>query len=339
MGTNGLGAGLGDAARLFASTRHAGDLKARLAQLSQELATGHAADPVAATGGDTRTLRDLERGLAMATGWGRAAAEAGNRLGAMQDALGTAEATRSGLAGALMAPTLASSAASREGASAAGAAALSDLARTLNSGFGGTSLFAGTRTDGPAIASGEAMLGSLRTAAAGATTAAEVAARVAAWFDDPAGGFATGAYLGSDANATRPLDEGEAVTLAARADDPALRGVMKAAALAALAADPALALPEAEAKALLVQARDGALSAAEPLTALRAGLGRAEAQAEQAATRHSARAGSWEAARARLTEADPYRTATTLKAVEAQIQTHYEVTARLASLSLARVLR
>ena len=56
--------GLGDAARLFASTRHAGDLKARLAQLSQELSTGHAADPVAATGGDTRGLRDLERGLA-----------------------------------------------------------------------------------------------------------------------------------------------------------------------------------------------------------------------------------------------------------------------------------
>lgn len=331
--------GLGDAARLFASTRHAGDLKARLAQLSQELSTGHAADPVAATGGDTRGLRDLERGLAMATGWGRAAGEAGHRLAAMQDALGTAEATRSGLAGALMAPVLTPSAASREAVAAAGAAALTDLARTLNTGFGGTSLFAGTRTDGPAIATGEAMLASLRADAAGATTAAEVAARVAAWFDDPAGGFATTAYLGSGADATRPLDEGQAVTLSARADDPALRGVMKAAALAALAGDPALALPEAQAQALLVQARDGALGSGDRLTALRAEIGRAEAQAKDAVDRHAARAGSWEAARARLTEADPFATTTRLQAVEAQIQTHYEVTARLASLSLARVLR
>jgi flagellar hook-associated protein 3 FlgL len=331
--------GLGDAARLFASTRHAGDLKARLAQLSQELSTGHAADPVAATGGDTRGLRDLERGLSMATGWGRAAAEAGHRLAAMQDALGAAEATRSGLAGALMPPTATFSAATIKGASAAGAAALSDLARTLNTGFGGTGLFGGSRTDGAAIATGEAMLGSLRAAVAGAATVAEVAARVATWFDDPAGGFATTAYLGSDADATRPLDEGQAVTLAARADAPALRAVMKAAALAALAADPALALPDTEAQALLVQARDGALTAGDGLTALRAGIGRAEAQAKEAVDRHAARASAWESARARLTEADPYATATRLQAVEAQIETHYEVTARLASLSLARVLR
>lgn len=331
--------GLGDAARLFAGTRHAGDLKARLARLSEEMATGRQADPVAATGGDTRSLRDLERGLALAADWGRAAKEAGGRLGAMQAALGSAEDARAGLAKALMAPDAAVSATSRGIASAAGAAAFSDLARTLNAGFGGASLFAGTATDGPALASGEAMLGSLRTAAAGAATAADVEARVAAWFDDPAGGFAATAYLGTATHASRPVGDGETVTLGARADDPALRATLKAAALAALAADPGLALPEGEARALLARARDGALAAAEGLTALRAGIGRAEAQADDAVRRHDARASAWEAAIARITEADPYDTATRLQAAEAQVQTHYEVTARLSSLSLTSFLR
>jgi flagellar hook-associated protein 3 FlgL len=205
----------------------------------------------------------------------------------------------------------------------------------LNAQVAGGSLFAGTATDGPALAPAATMLADLRAALAGATTAGDVQTVLDAWFD-PLGGFDTSGYQGNGGTIERPLDAGESVSLGVRADDPALRGLLKAAATAALA--PTLGLPAGDAQLLLGGARDALLSLTEPLTHIQASLGIAEGRAEEAQARHAARATAFGIQRAEMAEIDPFETATTLEATRAQLETQYALTQRLQSLSLARTL-
>lgn len=327
--------GLGDRAQLFAGTRANADLRQRLNQRTEEMTTGVAADLVAHRKGDTAPIADLDRRIALSESYGEAAREAGNRLKLMQDALGTVEEVRLGLTRDLMAPGVAGDP-SLAAASARGA--FHDVVGALGVRLGDEALFAGTATSGAALAPAAEMLDSIRAAMAGATTAAQVAARLDAWFDDPAGGFATMGYRGNATDLARGIDAGATVALAARADDPALRGLLKAAALGALAADPGLPLPRAEAETLVTRARDAALDGA-PLSRLRAGLGLAEERVDEATARHAARASAWGILRNEMAQVDPYGTATEVEALRTRIETQYRVTARLAALSLADYLR
>lgn len=326
---------LGDGARLFSLQRQNADLRTRLGTLERELATGEAADMARHLGGDLAPLADLDRRLSLSKAFGASAREAGNRLATMQVALGRAEAARAGLAEDLMEPRPAGAGPAQGAADAR--AAFADAVSALNTRMGEAPLFAGTAAGGPALASADAMLAAVRAAAAGATTAAGVAAALDAWFDDPAGGFATAGYLGTGADAERPLGEGETVALRMRADDPAPRGLLKAAALAALADDPAL-LP-GEGDALLVRSRDALLSLAAPMVEAGAALGRAEARVEAAQARHAAEATAWGIMRVEATQADPFATASAIEAVRVRLETHYELTSRMASLSLVNFLR
>jgi flagellar hook-associated protein 3 FlgL len=224
-------------------------------------------------------------------------------------------------------------------AAASSRTAFNDVAASLGVRLGQDALFAGTATSGTALASADDMMADIRTAMAGAATAADVAARLDTWFDDPAGGFATMAYLGNGTDMTRSIDADVSVTLSARADHAALRGVLKAAALGALAADPAVPLSRVEGERLVLRARDAALNQAAPLSHLRAGLGLEEQRVEETLARHSARSTAWGIMRNEMAAADPYATATEVEALRTQLETQYAITARLSSLSLASYLR
>jgi flagellar hook-associated protein 3 FlgL len=327
---------LGDAASLFAGLRHSGALKGRLAVLTQELSTGQMADPAARLGPDRTLLAGLDRGLGLARAFGQAAAETADRLAAADRALGAAAEARLDLVAALIPATGPGPAADRRGGVEAGGRAFEAVVAALNARFGEAHLFSGTATDRAPLPPAETLLAGVRAAAAGATTAADVAAALAVWFDDPAGGYAA-AYGGTAAAAARAVDTEETVLLPARADDPALRDLLRAAALAALAGDPAL--PPPEQAALLGRARDAAISAGDALVELRAATGREQGRAEEAAQRHADRASALAADRAALLAADPFATASELQALQTRIETHYAVIARLSALSLAGFLR
>jgi flagellar hook-associated protein 3 FlgL len=331
--------GLGDRAALFAATRQNHGIRDRLSTLAQELGTGEAADPTRALGGDRARLSDIDRRLALAKDLGRASAEAGTRAALMTATLDQVDALRARLLDEAIAPAVTGSEVGRPTAAAAAESTFRDLVGLLNARLGGTALFAGAATDAMALAPAEDMLASLRAATAGAVTADEAAAAVAAWFDDPAGGFMTAGYGGAPTDLTRPLGEGGTVTLAARADDPALRGLLKAAALGALLTDAPPGMPEGEQAALLARSRDALLSVQAPLTELRAGLGTAERRAEEAQARHAASASAFAILRAETVGVDPAETATALEAVKLQLETHYAVAARLSSLHLVNFLR
>lgn len=326
---------IGDLSRQFVSLRQGTALKTRLASLTHELSTGVKSDLAVHLGAGQTQLAALDRGLARIDGFAAAARDTGLRLGAMQTALGAVDAARQDLTGQLLSVTSGAGAEARDQARKAAAEMFDTVVDRLNGSFAGRSLFAGTDEDGPALAPAADLRSALDAALAGATGLADIEARIDTFFDDPAGGFATAGYLGdTGAPATRRIDDGQGVTLAARADAPALREVLKGAALAMTTppGGPEIAVATLEQAGLVLA------SAAPGLAALQADLGRAEAQVAETAAALSARRTDFSQRRNDLTGADPYDTAARLQQVQLQLETHYTVTARLSRLSLAAYL-
>lgn len=324
--------GLGDRAALLSATRQGAALRERLQTLSAELGSGRVQDP-ARLGPRQSLAMDLDRRAALSESWRATAAETGARLAATSEALARVEGSRRSLMAQALAATAPGSPAERALAAEAGRAAFEDVARSLDVTWGGASLFAGTATDAPALS--PTLWPEVEAAVGAPATAAGAMAALDAYFDAPGGGFAAGGYRGAPAVLTRSLGDGPPLALPARADDPALRATLKAAAAAALSAR----LPPAEGAQLLERARDGLAAAAEPLAGLGAAVGAAEARAEAAATRHAAQGSALALRRDELLAVDPFETATLLQQVQTQLETHYAVTARLAPLSLAAWLR
>ena len=107
----------------------------------------------------------------------------------------------------------------------------------LNTQAGGRSLFSGTATDRPPLASPETLLAVLQAELAGATTAAEVLQTATNWFEDPTG-FRTAIYQGSEKFlAPMQVSEQERIDLAIKADDPVFRDALRDVAVAALISD------------------------------------------------------------------------------------------------------
>jgi flagellar hook-associated protein 3 FlgL len=333
---------IGDMSRHFLSLRQNVELRSRLSTLTQELSTGRAADLTAHLRGDSALLADLDRRQALTDSYAGAAKETGQMLAVMQLSLDTISTTRDDLAGKLIVAVAGTLNSALDTGFRAGRASFDSIVQALNVTIGGQSLFVGTATGASALASPEAMMASLSAAAAaaGVTTAADLAAVVDAWFDDPAGGFATTAYRGdTGATMTRRVDVDAPVPIDARADDPALRNLMKATALAALAGEPAIALPDHERRLALQDAGMRMVSASEPLATLQARLGLAEATVEEAGARHVARRTAFGIMRNDLVSADPFDTSISLQAVQQQLEIHYTLTARLSRLSLVGYLR
>jgi flagellar hook-associated protein 3 FlgL len=208
----------------------------------------------------------------------------------------------------------------------------------LNTDFAGRRLLAGAATDGPALAPPADILAALETAIAAETTAADARAAVAAWFA-PGGGFDTVGYLGSTAPLAPMRAGGEDVDLGVTAQDPALRDVLAAAALAALAGTTPLGTTDLDRTDTLRIAAERGLAANDRLTQLRARIGTAESTIERAETRTSSRLAALELARSELTDVDPFAAATRAQEVQTQLEALYTLTARLSRLSLVEYLR
>jgi flagellar hook-associated protein 3 FlgL len=331
---------IGDLAGNFANRLHTVRIKTELLQLNNELSTGRPTDPVAHLGGDTSRLALIDRDIAVASARVSAATGLGQFLTTMQTALDAIEGVRSNVVAHLLPINGASTSLDIARASDAGAGAFRQIVSQLNSSYGGAALFAGTATDGAALADADLMLASLSTAAAGAVTASDVIAAVDDWFNNPAGGFASMGYLGdTGAPLERRIENDVGVTINARADHPALKELLRSTAVLALANDPTLALSDSTALTLVSNELPQMMSSSGTLTDLRADVGYQEERTTEAATRNSALAASLTIMRNELALVDPYATAVALKERETQLETQFTLTARLSNLSLVNYLR
>jgi len=331
---------IGDMAQHFMSLRNGTAVRTRLSQLTNEMSTGVAGDTTAHLHGRSDRLIDLDRRIALGQAQASATRALGQRLATAQVALEQVEGLRSDLSADLLGTPVSATAPTLAGASARADAAFAAVVSALNGRHGAESLFTGNATDRAALAPASDILAAVRGAVAGAADSADVVARVDAFFDDAGGGFETMAYLGDDgARAQRRIDGDQAVTLGPRADDPALRSVMKALALAALASDPALPLADAGRGDLLRGAGADLVGAADALAAVRGRLGADQESIDAAASRQSAALSATRILRNDLVAVDPAETASLLQQVKTQLEAQYTVTARLAGLTLAGFLR
>ncbi|MGI1662072.1 flagellin [Palleronia sp. KMU-117] len=330
---------IGDLAQALQQRQDNLRLRSDLARLSAELSTGRTADPTAAVSGDFGALGSIEASMARLSAYSLAGREAAMTAEGTQAALEVVQTNMTELAGPLLL-TLGGEAPSLVDATAADARVrFSAVVAALNARVADRSLFAGAATDRLALADAEAMLDALMPAVAAETTAAGVEAVVRAWFD-PGGDFDSAGYLGSAQPAAAvPLADGNAVDQPVTAADPVLRRTLAAFAMAAVLDRGALAGRPADRADLATRAGEALLNAETGLVELRARTGTREEQIDQAMARAQSGLAALELARTEMLAADPFETATRLKAAEAQLEALYTLTARLSRLSLTEYLR
>ncbi|PWE33443.1 hypothetical protein DDZ14_04395 [Maritimibacter sp. 55A14] len=174
---------------------------------------------------------------------------------------------------------------------------------------------------------------------AGATTAADAAAIVEAYFTAPSGGFEA-AYLGDPASLDPVLlGEGESVDPGPTALAPELRAALSGLAMGALLDGDLPGLAGSERGALARRGGEALFGAAAGLVTLRAQTGVAEERIERTGAENAAQRTALETARSGITDADPFTTATELESVTAQLEILFSLTARVSQLSLSSFLR
>ena len=329
---------LGDMAQSFMLRRQNVALKSDLRRLSLELTTGRVADTAARVSGDLVPLSAIDASLARLNGYRAVTAEAGLFAGSMQTALGVVDEVASDLSRTLLAAASSSTQALIDAAGTEARSRLETAMSALNTRVGDRSLFAGTATNGPAIVPAETMMLALDAAIIGAATAQDIEVAVSAWFNAPAG-FAATAYTGNVALARVNIAPGEEAALDITATDPAIRATLKGLALAALLGRGALAGQPAERQSLANRAGLSLLESQTDRTYLAARIGTAQAQIDAAASRNAAESTSLQIARADITAADPFETASKLQETQQQLEKIYAITARITRLSLMDYLR
>jgi flagellar hook-associated protein 3 FlgL len=330
---------VGDRSLQFNTMRATTQIKTRLSILTEEMSSGVAHDLTGHLRGDTARLADVDRRLNLISGFSSTATEAGQTLAAMQTTLQGVEGIRSQLAAQLVALPSSAMPNHISNAIGSGRGAFDSIVRAMNTTLGNRSLFAGAATDTIPLAEPDAMITSLSAAVAGSVTANDVQTAIDTWFDSPTGGFATMAYQGDTGPVlSRRVDMDTSVQLDGRADDPAIKALLKAAATAAMAGDAGLVLSDTVKSDLLRSAGLQMLSAAQPLVNIQARLGIAEETVETTTVRQAAQKTAYGIMRNDLVSADPYDTAAELQQVQKQLETHYTLTARLSNLSLVEYI-
>lgn len=329
---------IGDLAQSLMLRTRSTHLKQTMMQLTEELSTGQVTDVSERLGNDYAHISDINRNLTRLDGYSIATTEATLFTASAQTGLGRLYDLSSDLGTTLIAIGDGSLETARENAAYQAETALESAISALNSQVAGRSVFGGTLTDQPPMASAEDLLDALRTEMTGLNAASDIRQAAEDWFADPAGYVAT-MYSGADQSlAPFRLGAGEEVSMTLRADDEAFGDVLKNLALAALTGDDTLGLSIDVRNAVLSSSGESLFSSSATLSRLSADLGYAEARIEEAAARNEAARSSLEFARTKLLEADPYETASRLEEVQFQLESLYSVTVRTSRLSLLSYL-
>lgn len=328
---------VGDMAQFFQLRRQNAGLQTQLTRLGKELTTGVRSDLANAVSGDYRALASLDRSLATLRAYKTATDEAALFAQTLQSALESAQTQAEDLAPGLLSAAMSGTPTLVNNTAHDARQRFDAVVSALNAQVADRYLLSGTATDRKSISGAQDILTALAAATAGQTTAAGVAAAVAAWFDAApgAGGYLDTVYGGAAAPlAPFALGPGETATIDVTAADPAIRDVLEGLALAALVADGALPGDPGGRATLVKSAGETLLAAGDAMAGVRARIGSAEARIADAAARNAAEASATEIARNGLIAADPYDTATAIEAARTQIETLYTLTARLSRLSL-----
>ncbi|MEL6196644.1 MAG: hypothetical protein AAFT19_02250 [Pseudomonadota bacterium] len=320
-------------------SRLAAGLRIDLDRLSSEAVTGRAADQPAALDGRTAEALRIDNRLADLAGY-RAAAESGEaRLAAQQVSLATIRDSATALFETVETALASGLSTGLELVGDDARSALQTAVSALNLRYAGSTQFAGDATDGDALAPSQTILTTSITTATSAGGGAAGATAVRASFDTPGDAFDTAFYVGGDGDSPGIGIEDDIVAeTGPRADDAALRGVLREMTTIAVIAEPGVTPDIEEQRRLLTEARDRLFGSLEPLAAEAGRLGITEARLADAATRHAAEETALGLAREQLLARDRFEAASELNSVETALSTLFAATARLSRLTLSSFL-
>lgn len=329
---------IGDLAQSLQLRRQTHSLKSEVQTLSTEVTTGVAVDLGNKVRGDFTPLAALELSLARTGAYRAAATETAQMLQAMQVSL----AAVNELAGDHAAKMLIASTSTSATHLAAGASdSRSHFAlavSALNARYADRTLFAGTQTQGAAVADADTLLSALSAVTSGVQTAEALELAIDDWFDSPGGFVATG-YLGGPALAPIGVARGETVTLDVTALDPAILGTLKAFALGAMMEQPGFSGNTSVLADVARRSAERLMESQSDRAGLAARIGHAEARTASAAMRNLTEHSALEIARSELVSVDPYDTAVRLEIAQTRLEALYTITARISRLSLVDFLR
>ena len=307
---------------------------------SLELATGQAADPSRRLRGNVGPLVLIDSRLQRI-----AARETVQR--SVADLFGTAQTALDKLAGMAGASrdrliNVAGLDASSEALTQAGDTARAGLAgmiSALSVAVAGRTVFSGGATDRGPLPDTDSLLAAVRSHLAGAVTADDVIAGIEDFFDTPGGAFESAIYAG--AASITPADTALGVVAAPlpTAADPAIRGMLREAVLAAMLAEPAVIADLGQRRELALRAVGRQAEATGQLVALRGTLGETEARLDESLIRLGQERDTLLRSRDALIGVDAFEAASRLEETRARLEALYMVTARVARLSLTEYLR
>ncbi|MEM7596254.1 MAG: flagellin [Pseudomonadota bacterium] len=333
------GFGVSDLSRGYGLRALNSDLNLSLIRLSQEVVSGRSSDTTLRLNAQFSFLTQIETDLVQTQARISALTEVAITAEAQQTALDRVVSNADELFNTLVVSQNNAGALSVSSLAEQAYGFLDTIVAALNTNQSGRYAFSGTEVTTPPLVSTDDLLADLAMALSGATNEDDLRALADDFFDLPGGAFETSVYQGA-AQSLSPIDlgNGETVTLNLRADDPALREMLKAVALAAVADDPAIPFSETDKREIVLGQIDEVLNARSGVIELRAKLGFSEERIDRSTTRLEAERSSFELARSDLIDVDPFETATALEAVRQQLETLFSVTARTQNLSLVNFL-
>lgn len=331
--------GIGDLAQSHVNSRNINSVKSRLYALNAELNTGKVGDLSGHLGGHTTVVDALDRDLSILDSFGVANKRLALGLDRLQltfDAIGT---LRESMAEQFALITPASFERDFVAASTRAKEDMSTIITRLNARDADRALLSGAAVDQTPLASADEMLADVVAAIGAATDTDTIVASVTDWFEMPGAGFDSIGYLGDTGAAlTRKIGADETITLEARADDPAVRSVLKGTALAAIVEMLPTALSENVKAELMRAASEELFSASAGLVGMQALIGENQERINLTEATQSAQMAAFTVAKNELTLSDPYETATRLQDIQRQLELQFATTARLSQLSLANYL-
>lgn len=332
--------GYGDNARYASFAQDTARLRMDLERLGTELGSGRKSDIATALGGDLSGLSDIRRSLRLNESYLQGLATAANRAGARQTTLDRFNSEIDSAGPELLAVVATGRSQELTLRLADAPQRFESAVAVLNTRYASQSLFSGDAPDQPALAAPDVILDELRTLVAAAPDTATALADIDAWFQNPGGGYETVAIIGGDPGAGQVyLTENQTTDIEVTVADPGLRTALAGMALATLAAEGSLT-PEPDSQAVFAEAAAERMMQGERMVIdTSARLGVAEGRLEAARVQAEATRTALQLEEARMTEADPYQTATELENVSRQLESLFVLTARLSQLSLTNFIR
>ena len=330
---------LGDMAQAFALSRRNTEIKSDIQRLNLELSSGQTTDITRHLGGSYARLTAVERDIRLNAAYGMTIAEADQFVTAVQDRLEQISTLATDFTADLLAAQASHDAVTRDALTSEARMHFRTIVAALNSQSAGRVMFGGETTDRAALQDADTILAALEATVLGAADADEAIARIATWFDDPAG-YDTVAYAGSGTPlGAFKMSDVASVAVDVRATDPAIKSILKGFAIASFATAPVLAFSSEEQGRMVRAAGESLLTDHGQLVNLQATLGLAQQEVDRWSAYTASERVSFDMAKGALLNIDPYRSATELEAAQFQLESLYTVTVRLSQLSLVNFLR